>query len=182
MRVSVEVRRLQQELESDNVTTWTSAVLDATSGSHVLHLMLDTSGYPHLHAFLHPDNPPPTSVTAPCYSCVPTFTPMSLLSAFTHPRISVRDTPCVTVPTAPMLVLNISIHPHCNKEFSTSLLHLTLNPGHAHRPTPGTQSLLSSLVALPPTDTYTHMAPAHRSPHHSYLKFQSQQNCDGTTL
>ena len=33
MRVSVEVRRLQQELESDNtVTTWTSGKLDTMSG------------------------------------------------------------------------------------------------------------------------------------------------------
>ena len=57
--------------------------------------------------------------------------------------------------------------------------------GHINFPfhtTSGAPSLLSSLVTLPSTDTYTCTACAYRSPYRSYLKFWSQWNCDSTTL
>ena len=70
----------------------------------LLHLVLDTSGFPHLHTTLLPHLSP-----TPCYSRVPTFVPMSSPSAFTHPCIPVCNTPCVMMPAAPMPVLDTPI-------------------------------------------------------------------------
>ena len=53
----------------------------------LLHLVLDTSGFPHLHVFLCPDNPPPASVTCPTLLMHPdicTHVTMVCLYASTH--------------------------------------------------------------------------------------------------
>ena len=85
----------------------------------MLHLELDTSGFPHLHVFPCPNNPPPASVTCPMLLTHPNIhTHMLSLSTFTCPHI--------TVPAAPMLVLDTSvptIHPS-----SIVLMHVT----HSH--------------------------------------------------
>ena len=75
----------------------------------------------------------------------------------------------------------ISVHLRCNR-IQYPLLRSTLYTEYARGPMPSIQSLLLSLVTLPSTHAYAHMAHACRSPHCFYLKFWPQQNCDGATL
>ena len=75
----------------------------------------------------------------------------------------------------------ISVHLCCNR-IQYPLLCSSLYMEYACHPVPSVQSLLLSLVALLFTHMYAHTACACRSPCLFYLKFQSQQNCDGATL
>ena len=107
------VQFFEDASKSQGCTTWFSK----NCRKPLLHLTLDTSRFPHFHAFSHiPPTLLPHLSPAPCNSHIPTFAPTSSLSAFMCPH--------VTVPTAPASVLDISIPAaHPSSLILTHIMH-----------------------------------------------------------